>query len=84
MPLTPEFHELFKMNGWEIVMAAPPSRPKPHPLSFYSVNLAYNTFSIDPKTICVEAGEVKLMDQLNGLGFEVIPVEFFETSPFGG
>ena len=24
------------------------------------------------------------MDQLDGLGFEVIPVEFFEVSPFGG
>jgi glycine amidinotransferase len=72
------------MNDWEIIMAAPPSRPKPHPLSFCSVNLAYNTLSLDPKTICVEAGEENLMDQLDGLGFEVIPVDFFEVSPFGG
>lgn len=84
MPITPEFHELFKMNGWEIVMAEAPSRPKPHPLSFCSVNLAYNTFSIDPETICVEAGETKLTEQLEGLGLEVIPVDFFEVSPFGG
>lgn len=84
MPLTPEFHELFERNGWEIVMAEPPSRPKPHPLSFCSVNLAYNVFSLDPDTVCVEAGEEQLMDQLDDLGFEVIPVDFFEVSPFGG
>lgn len=84
LPLTPEFHELFKLNGWEIVFGAQPSRPKPHPYSFCSTYLALNTFSLGPDAICVEAGEVRLMDQLDGLGFEVIPVEFFEVSPFGG
>lgn len=84
MPLTPEFHELFRINGWEIVMAEPPSREKSHPYSFCSPYLANNTFSVDPKTICVEAGEVRLLEQLDELGFEVIPVEFFEVSPFGG
>jgi glycine amidinotransferase len=83
-PLTPEFHELFRINGWEVVMSERPSRPKPHPYSFCSTYLALNTFSIDPNTICVEAGETAIMDQLDGLGFEVIPVEFFEVSPFGG
>ena len=84
MPRTPGFHELFKINGWEIVMAEPPYRKKSHPYSFCSPHLAYNTFSLDPKTICVEAGEVRVLEQLDKLGFEVIPVEFFEVSPFGG
>jgi glycine amidinotransferase len=84
MPLNPEFHELFRINGWEIVMAVPPSREKSHPYSFCSPYLSNNTFSLDPKTICVEAGEHRLMDQLDELNFEVIPVEFFEVSPFGG
>ena len=84
MPRTPEFHELFKINGWEIVMAEPPSREKSHPYSYCSPHLANNTFSLDPKTICVEAGEVRLLEQLDKIGFEVIPVEFFEVSPFGG
>jgi glycine amidinotransferase len=84
MPLTPEFHELFELNGWQIVMGERPSRPKPHPYSFCSTYLSLNTFSLDPATICVEAGEEALMDQLDELGFEVIPVEFFEVSPFGG
>jgi glycine amidinotransferase len=84
LPLTKEFHELLRMNDWEIIMAEPPSRPKPHPYSFCSVHLAYNTFSLDPNTICVEAGETLLMEQLDKLGFDVIPVDFFEVSPFGG
>lgn len=84
MPLTPEFHELFRLNGWEIVMFDPPGREKEHPYSFCSNNLAYNTFSLDPNTICVEAGEGLVMDQLDGLGLDVIPVDFFEVSPFGG
>lgn len=84
MPLEPEFHELFKMNGWEIVLADPPSRPNQHEFSICSIYLAYNCFSLDPRTICVEAGEPRFMEQLDRLGFEVIPVEFFEVSPFGG
>lgn len=32
----------------------------------------------------IEAGEERLMDQLDGLGFDVVPVDFFEVSPFGG
>lgn len=84
LPVSPEFHELFRINDWEIVMAAPPSREKPHPYSFCSTKLAYNVFSLDPNTVCVEAGEIRLMDQLDGLGFDVIPVDFFEVSPFGG
>ena len=84
MPLTPQFHELFKINVWEMVMAEPPSREKSHPLSYCSPNLSNNTFSIDPKTICVEAGEFRIMEQLDELGFDVITVEFFEVSPFGG
>jgi glycine amidinotransferase len=59
------------------VLAAPPSRPKPHPHSFCSTHLANNTFSLDPKTLCVEAGEVPLMEQMDRLGFEVIPVNSF-------
>ena len=43
-----------------------------------------NTFSIDPKTVCVEAHETKYMDQLDKLGFEVVPVPFADVFPFGG
>jgi len=47
-------------------------------------SLGYNVFSIDPKTVCVEANEVAFMEQLDGLGFDVVPVPFIDVSMFGG
>jgi glycine amidinotransferase len=79
-PATPEFHELFKVNGWEIEVADASSGEKPDP-SFW---LAYNVLSLDPNTICVEAKETRLMDQLDKLGLEVIPLEYANVAPFGG
>jgi glycine amidinotransferase len=43
-----------------------------------------NTLVLDPKTICVDAQEKDQMAQFDKLGFEVIPVEFADVSPFGG
>jgi glycine amidinotransferase len=82
--LVPEFHELLKINGWEIVETEKYSRTEFNPYCFCGPWLSNNTFSIDPETICVEAAEVRLMDQFDGLGFNVIPVDFHEVSPFGG
>lgn len=84
MPLMPEFHELFKINGWEIIMTAQPSSTEKVPFNFASPWLSNNTFSLDPKTICVEAGEMLFMEQLDKLGINVIPVEFLRVAPFGG
>jgi glycine amidinotransferase len=83
-PLTSEFHELFRINDWEIVDCAPPAREKPYERSPCSIYLAYNVFSLDPNTICVDAGEVHLIEQLDKLSFEVVAVEFIAVSPFGG
>ena len=82
--LVPEFHELLKLNDWEIVEAVPPSGAKQPPYSMCHESLGYNVFSIDPKTVCVEANEVAFMEQLDGLGFDVIPVPFIDVSMFGG
>ena len=41
-------------------------------------------FSLDPNTVCVESNEVAFMDQLDGLGFDVVPVDFIDVSMFGG
>jgi glycine amidinotransferase len=43
-----------------------------------------NTLVLDPKTICVEEQETAQMEQLSKLGFEVIPVPFWDVSAFGG
>lgn len=87
--ITPGLEKLFKMNDWELIPAA-------EPVHVYDVRcgvvgarkstewISMNTFSIDPKTVCVEAHETKYMEQLDKLGFEVIPVPFADVFPFGG
>ena len=76
----PEFHELFKKNGWEVVIAEESKGQKPD-ISYF---LAYNVLSLDPETICAEASETKVLEQLDGLGLNVIPVEFSDVGVFGG
>jgi glycine amidinotransferase len=83
-PLVPEFHELFKINGWEIIETAKYSRTEFNPYCFCGPWLSNNCFSLDPETICIEAAEVRFMEQMDELGFNVIPVDFHEVSPFGG
>ncbi len=82
--LEPELKELFKKNDWEIVECAPPARDKKPPLCYCSVWLSMNVLVLDPKTVCVEASETAQMEQLDKLGFEVIPVPFWDVAPFGG
>jgi glycine amidinotransferase len=84
VPLEPELKELFKKNDWEIVECAPPARDKKPPLCYCSVWLSMNVLVLDPKTVCVEASETAQMEQLDKLGFEVIPVPFWDVAPFGG
>jgi len=76
--------KLFEINGWEIVDAAQPAHKSPPPLCYSSVWLSMNCLVIDPKTVCVEASEVHQMEQMDKLGFEVIPVPFRDAYPFGG
>jgi glycine amidinotransferase len=83
-PLVPEFLELFRMNDWEVVEAVPPSGARQPPYSMCHESLGYNVLSLDPKTVLVEANEVGFAEQLDGLGFDVIPVEFIDVSMFGG
>lgn len=83
-PLNKELYELFEKNDWKIVECAKPAHDKKAPLSYCSVWLSMNILILDPKTVCVEAQEVEQMEQLDKLGFEVIPVPFWDVSPFGG
>ena len=43
-----------------------------------------NVLSVDPKTICADKNEHGYAEQLNKLGFEVIPVAFDKVWRFGG
>lgn len=83
-PLPKSQRKIFEINGWEIVEAAQPAHKKSPPLCWSSPWLSMNMFVLDPKTICVEASEVYQMEQMDKLGFDVIPVPFREVYPFGG
>lgn len=82
--LPQEQRGLFERNGWEIVDAARPAHNTPPPLCYSSVWLSMNVLVLDPKTVCVEASEVNQMEQLDKLGFEVVPVPLRDAYAFGG
>ena len=84
IPLEPRMVELFRRNDWQLVACAEPALHGYPPLSFCSRWLSMNILMIDPKTVCVDAQEVKQMEQFDQLGFEVIPVPFGAVSAFGG
>ena len=87
---TKEAIELFKLNDWELIPAAPPTHYYKdsvsvlgHPYQGPSW-ISMNTLSLGPNTICVEAHELRYIDQLTKLGFEVVEVPYDQVLPFGG
>ena len=85
-PLVMDSHEqrYFERNGWEVVLASRPAHTRQMPLCYYSVWLSMNFLTVDPKTVIVEETEVYQNEQLDRLGFEVIPIPFRNAYPFGG
>lgn len=83
-PAEEELLHHFKVNDWQVVQAATPGRQTPPPLSACSRWLSMNVLVLDPATVCVEATETAQMEQLARLGFEVVPVPFWDVAPFGG
>jgi glycine amidinotransferase len=76
--------EIFTANDWQIIDAAPPAHNEPPPLCYSSVWLSMNVLSLDCNTVIVEGSEVFQQEQLDKLGFEVIPIPFRDAYPFGG
>ena len=76
--------EIFKANDWEIIDAAQPSNDAPPPLCYSSVWLSMNVLILDHKTVIVEESEYQQAEQLDSLGFEVLPLAFRDAYPFGG
>ncbi|MBW2057156.1 MAG: serine/threonine protein kinase [Deltaproteobacteria bacterium] len=83
-PLEKGQGELFKKNDWEVLLAPKSVLKEKRPMTFCSIWLNMNLLVLDPKTVCVEASETPVIDLLDKHGFEVIPVPFYEVSPFGG
>ena len=76
--------QIFSENDWQIIDAAQPAHKTPPPLCYSSVWLSMNVLILDHKTLIVEASEIHQMEQLDQLGFNVIPVAFRDAYPFGG
>ena len=87
--LIPQTEELFKVNDWEMVPCARPVHDVHITMGALTERhgpswLSANTLSLDPKTIVVESRETAYQDQLDKLGFEVVPLPYAETYAFGG
>ena len=82
--LPDEQRKIFFANDWEIIDAAQPAHDTPPPLCYSSVWLSMNVLILDHKTVIAEASEVHQLEQLDQLGFEVLPVPFRDAYPFGG
>ena len=88
--MTEEALKLFKMNNWEMVPAAEPTHHYKNTLNVFGQEregtslISMNTLSLGPNTICVEAHELKYIDQLTKLGFEVVEIPYDQVVPFGG
>ncbi len=83
-PLEEGQAELFKRNGWEVIVAPKTVLTKKRPMTYCSLWLNMNLLVLDPKTVCVEVSETPVQELLDSKGFNVIPVPFYEVSPFGG
>jgi glycine amidinotransferase len=88
--LTEEAAKLFKINDWELIPAARPVHEYKdsvnnfgHPLGGPTW-ISMNTFSLGPNTVCVEAHELRYIDQLTRLGVEVVEIPYDKVVPFGG
>ncbi len=83
-PLDKREFEWFRKNDWELVETPKTVLDKKNPYDFCSWWLNMNTLVLDQKTVCVEASETPVMELLDRHGFNVVPVPFYDVSPFGG
>lgn len=82
--ISSEQRKIFDDNKWKIHEAAPSIHNSPPPMCYSSIWLSMNVLIINPKTICVEASEEKMIKQMESFGMDVIPVPFRNVYAFGG
>ena len=82
--LSNDQRNIFENNKWKIIEAEPSIHNSPPPMCYSSIWLSMNVLILNPKTICVEASEIKMIKQMEGLGMEVIPIPFRDAYAFGG
>ena len=87
-PRTEEVKKLFKMNDWELIPAARPTHVHKNKVYLTGSTKASPGFDEHllhrPQDGCVEAHETAYCEQLDKLGFEVVPIPYEKVIPFGG
>lgn len=76
--------ELFTTNDWQIVPAPPSVRSGKSPARDVSNWISLNILMLDLRTAIVESAELPMIDLLQSLGCDVIPIPFDRVYPFGG
>jgi glycine amidinotransferase len=82
--LSNQQRNIFENNNWKIIEAEPSIHNAPPPMCYSSIWLSMNVLILDPKTICVEASETRMIKQMESLGMQVVPVPFRDAYAFGG
>ena len=82
--LSNEQRNIFENNNWKIIESEPSIHNAPPPMCYSSIWLSMNVLILNPKTICVEASETRMIKQVENLGMEVVPVPFRDAYAFGG
>ena len=76
--------KLFTDNDWQIVQAPPSVRSGRSPARDVSNWISMNILMLDERTAIVESAEAPMIELLESLGCDVIPVPFDRVYPFGG
>lgn len=77
--------KLFERNLWRVVDAVPSVRPRKKATAWEVSNwISLNIFSLDERTVVVEAAEEPFIELLRSLGCDVITCEFDAVFQFGG
>lgn len=77
--------KVFEDNDWQVVDAVPSVRPRKHATAWEVSNwISMNIFSLDERTVVVEAAEEPFIELLRTLGCDVITCEFDAVFQFGG
>lgn len=83
-PSSNNVEEIFKKNGWEIVLAPETVRSVDSYCPTVSKWINMNIISIDRKKIVVDEDEIPMIKMLEKLGFTVLTTPFDKVYKFGG
>ena len=76
--------QMFKKNGWDILVCPQPVMPDSHPMFNCSKWISMNVVMLDEKRVIVSREEDTLIKALKDWGFKPIPCSFYDFETIGG